>query len=150
MVTADEQRELQLENAEAEARFWSTFRDMNAETVEGHKQLVASSERVIAEGQSAAADAENKAAIARERLERIRRGEEVEGGLRKPLTWEDCERICREAGLTTSDIRHCVQVSRVSDAFGVETMMKALHEARERAERNTVRRLYRRIKQDCP
>src|ERR1700730_2449595 len=39
MVTADEQRALQLENAEADERFWSSVQDMNAGTVEGHKQL---------------------------------------------------------------------------------------------------------------
>jgi hypothetical protein len=31
MVTADEQRALQLENAEADAQFWSNFRDMKPE-----------------------------------------------------------------------------------------------------------------------
>jgi hypothetical protein len=145
MVTADEQRALQLENAEAEARFWSTFHDMNAEQVEGHKGLAALAERKIADGQSAAADAAAEAAVAKERVERIKRGENVEGGLGKPLTLEDYERILHEAGMTTSDIEHCVQVSQVCDAFGFETMIKAMLEATERARRNVVRRLHRRI-----
>ena len=99
------------------------------------------SSRFFANGQSAAADAEGKASVARERVERIKRGENVEGGLGKPLTWEDCERIFRECGLTKSDMEHCRQVGQVSDVFGFETMLKAIHEARERAERNTVRKL---------
>jgi hypothetical protein len=51
----------------------------------------------------------------------------------------------RDAGLTTGDIEHCVQVSRVSDAFGFEAMCKAIHEATEGVERNVVRQLHRRI-----
>ena len=70
---------------------------MNAETVEGHKGLVAKAERKIADGQSATANAAANAAIAKERIERLKRGENVEGGLGNPLSWEDCERIMREA-----------------------------------------------------
>jgi hypothetical protein len=84
MVTADEQCALQLENAEADAQFWLNFRDMNAEPVEGHKGLVAQAERKIADGQSATANAAANAAIAKERIERLKRGENVEGGLGKP------------------------------------------------------------------
>jgi hypothetical protein len=72
MVTADEQRALQLENAEADAQFWSNFRDMNAETVEDHKGLVAQAERKIADGQSATANAAANADIAKKRILRRR------------------------------------------------------------------------------
>jgi hypothetical protein len=145
MVTTDEQRALQLENAEADARFWSSMHDMSAEQVEGRKGLAASAERAVANGQFNMANAAANAAVAKDRVELIKRGENVEGGLGKPMTREDYERILREAGMTTSDIEHCVQVNRVSDAFGFEAMCKALHEARERAERKVVRRLHRRI-----
>jgi hypothetical protein len=47
MVTADEQRALQLENAETDAQFWSGIHDMNAGTVEDHKQLVVTAQRTI-------------------------------------------------------------------------------------------------------
>ena len=149
MVTADEQRALQLENAEADAQFWLNFRDMNAETVEGHKGLVAQAERKIADGQSATANAAANAAIAKERIERLKRGENVEGGLGKPLSWEDCERIMREAGLTAADMRYAMQVNAVSDAFGFETMLEAILDAKQRAERSVVHRLHRRIKQSA-
>jgi hypothetical protein len=39
MVTLDEQRALQLRNAEADERFWTQLRDMHAGTVEEHKEL---------------------------------------------------------------------------------------------------------------
>jgi len=70
---------------------------MNAETVEDHKGLVAQAERKIADGQSATANAAANVDIAKERIERLKRGENVEGGLGNPLSWEDCERIMREA-----------------------------------------------------
>jgi hypothetical protein len=149
MVTADEQRALQLENAEAEARFWEHLHSMSQEQVEDHKWLVALAECKITDGQSAASDAAAKAAIAKERIERIKRGENVEGGLGKPLSLEECHRIMREAGLTTGDIRHCEQMSTVCDVFGDESIFKAIWErvrrASERAERSVVRNLHRRI-----
>jgi hypothetical protein len=39
------------------------------------------------------------------------RGANIEGGLGKPLSWEDCERIMCEAGLTAADMRHAMQVN---------------------------------------
>jgi hypothetical protein len=77
MVTLDEQRALQLENAEADEEFWSSMRDANQEFADGHKRLVAVAERKIAELQSAAADAGAEAARAKERAERIKKGEDV-------------------------------------------------------------------------
>jgi hypothetical protein len=140
-----EKRALQLENAEADERFWSNMQDMNVGTVEDHKRLVANAERAIAGGQSAAADAAGKAAIAKERVERIKKGENVEGGP-KPFTSEDYERILRDAGWTKRDIEDSIQVAQVSNVFGFEAMMEETHKARERSERNVVRKLYRRIK----
>ena len=51
---------------------------------------------------------------AKERRERLQRGEDVPGGL---FTGEDAKRILREQGWSESDIRHCVQVHEVSEAF---------------------------------
>ena len=41
MVTPDEQRALQLENAEADERFWASLQDMHQSTVDDHKRLAA-------------------------------------------------------------------------------------------------------------
>jgi hypothetical protein len=71
------------------------------------------------------------------------------GGLGKPLSWEDWERIMREAGLTAADMRHARQVNAVADAFGFETMLEAILDANKRAERSVLRRLHRRIKQSA-
>ena len=100
-VTPDEQRSLQEENAKADEQFWSSLRDMHAEKVEGHKGLVATVERAIAAGQAGIAEADAKTAGAKERLDRLTRGEPVAGGFDKPITLKD---VVNEAGWTASEV----------------------------------------------
>jgi hypothetical protein len=69
----------------------------------------------------------------------------VAGGLGKPLTLADMRAILRGAGLTEADIADCTRVSEVSDALGFDTMLEALREARDRAERRALRAMHRRI-----
>ena len=142
MVTPDEQRAVQLENAEADERFWTRFKDFNEETAAGHKALAATAEQVAANQQAKAADAAAKAAAAKERAERIRRGDDVPGGIGKPFTREDAERILRNEGI---DPKECVRFSEVCDAFGFDEVGKILTTERDRAERAAVRALHRRI-----
>ena len=101
MVTADEWREAQLSAVEANARFWAGIRDMNQATADDHRGLVEVAEGAIARMRSAAADAGAKAAAARERAECIRRGEDVSGGIDRPLTRDDFHK----AGFTAADLR---------------------------------------------
>jgi hypothetical protein len=71
---------------------------MHAGTVEGHKGLAAKAEHTAAEGEAEMAKAASHREAARERRERLERGEDMPGGLGKPLTREDLERILRDAG----------------------------------------------------
>jgi hypothetical protein len=48
MVTVDEQRVLQLRNAEADERFWTSLHDQHAGTVEESKGLGTTVERRVA------------------------------------------------------------------------------------------------------
>jgi hypothetical protein len=108
--------------------------------------MVATAQRVIAKGQSAAETNASRAAAARERIARIPSGEEVSGGLGKPMTREDFERNMREAGMTASDIRHCEQLAELKEIAGEEdwkAVRDAIMDARERAERSAVRSLWR-------
>jgi len=151
MVTPDEQRALQLENAEADERFWSSLHDMHAETVEDHKGLAASVESSIAKGKASAADAAANAAAAKERAERIRNGEDVAGGLGKPMTSEDAEAIMRKAGMTKQDIEHCRRVNLLHELGGEEAFERYLSELWpkfERAERAAKKALVRRMLKD--
>ena len=85
MVTPDEQRALQLENAKADAGQWDRLHGIHAATAEDHKGLAATVASTIAKAEGHAAEAASNAKAARGRVERIERGENVEGGRGKPL-----------------------------------------------------------------
>jgi hypothetical protein len=106
MPTADEQRQLQKENAQADERFWSTLQDMHASTATDHKELAAKAQRSAADGEAAARDAEANAERAKERLTKVERGEDVQGGLGRPMTYGQTERMLLDVGLTKGDIKH--------------------------------------------
>jgi uncharacterized protein (DUF885 family) len=114
MVTPDEQRTLQLENAKADARFWAPVADMHTSNAEGHKGLIAVAERKVAEIEAERAKAAAYAEQANDRIARIERGEEVAGGLGKPMTYEDALAILRKAGFTKRDIRRLEAAGRAS------------------------------------
>jgi hypothetical protein len=145
MVTADEQRALQLENAEADERFWSSLHDMNQEQVDGHKALAASVKSKIAAGQTEATKAATNAAAARERVERIKKGDDVQGGLGKPI---DYRAILHKAGMTDGDIRECMDMAKLFEFDTDETEFKKFMDesvkASQRASEAVMRKLLRR------
>jgi hypothetical protein len=57
MPTPDELRDVQLENAKADQRFWEGLHDLHTDTIEGHKGVIAAAERAIANGEAGAANA---------------------------------------------------------------------------------------------
>lgn len=148
LVTADEQRALQLANAQAEERLWAGLADMHEGTAAGRQGLIATAELAQANAAAQGAKAAERAAAARERMARLERGEEVAGGLGQPMTYEDFEEALLRAGMTKADIAHCVQTYEVSEAFGFDAMMKALLDAQDRAERRALRALHRRIPEE--
>jgi hypothetical protein len=68
MPTLDEHQAVQLGRAQEDARFWQTLAEMHAEDIEGHKGLLATTQRAIAEREPQAADTAEKAQAAKERL----------------------------------------------------------------------------------
>jgi hypothetical protein len=144
MVTIEEVRTLQLENAAADQRFWNGLRDMHAEAAEGNKQLAVSAERKAAEAQAGAEAACAKAEAAKDRAERLKRGETVSGGLGKKPTREDFERILRDAGWTTKDIKNAETVARLSELGGFEELLDEIGERQKRTERAAARAVLRR------
>jgi Ni,Fe-hydrogenase III large subunit len=69
MVTADEQRALERENAEADARVWDNLQDMNAAMAEDLKGVATATSERIAAAETAAADAAANAAERKARIE---------------------------------------------------------------------------------
>ena len=139
MVTPDEMRALQFDNAKADAEAWDAIAGMHGWVVEGHEGLIASAERAKAAAAANHAKATEHAAAAKDRIARIERGEDVAGGLGKPVSLADL----LKAGFTKAEIAHCRQVHEVSEAFGFDTMTEAIWEARDRAERRELRALHR-------
>ena len=130
MVTLAEQCALQLENANADLRFWNGLAGMHAETIERHKALTVTAERKIADSEAERAKVAEKAAQARDRVARIERGEDVQGGgFGQPVTYDDVKRMLRGAGWTTSDIRHADLSNVVAEAIGEKPVFSTMIEA---------------------
>ena len=119
MVTPDEQRAIQEENAKDDERLWGALRDMNAASVDEHKQLIAKAEAKVAEHGRSAAEAAEKANAAQNRLERLKRGESVAGGFGKPLTREDCEAALKAAGMTAMASLPIGRAAMVAESQGL-------------------------------
>ena len=113
MVTPDEQRAIQEANAEDDERFWDAMRDIGASSVEGHKALIARAEAVIAKEAPRVAEAGEKVEAAKSRLERLKRGEDVAGGLGKPF---DVERALKAEGFTERDLRRMRLLASLTEA----------------------------------
>jgi hypothetical protein len=139
MVTPDEQRSLQLENAKAEEQFWMRLHELYEQRVEGQQKLVAGAESVIGRSRSASADAVAHAAAIKERIGRIEKGETVPGGLGRPMTRAD---VIALLGWTKSDERHAQRLAEMDeDAF--EEFLEECHKrarAVEKAASNAVLR----------
>ena len=140
MVTADEQRALQLENAKADAQFWDRMADMYAGTATDHKGLAARAERTAAEGEVERAKAAEHAARAKERVERIERGENVEGGLGKQQI--DVEAILIDAGWTKADFKRARLLNELGDGASEELLSEVMRR-HKRGEDAAVRAVHR-------
>jgi hypothetical protein len=138
-LTPDDLRGVQEENAKDDETAWGGIRDLNASGVEQHKSLIASAEKKIAEQTASAAEAAERAAVAKDRLERIKRGETVPSGLGKRL---DFAKLMRKAGITPSLLKRAELLgSLTAEEFegflekkhvGFEAMDKAMNrEARQ-------------------
>ncbi len=144
IVTPDEQTALQRENAEADVKLWETLQDMNASKAEGLKGVAALTSGQAAEAEAEAAKAAAEAARAKERLDKLAKGEAVAGGLGKPATREDMLKILKAAGMTLADIRHSRRLAALGkehfELFLQETL-KELRRAEKRIDRKVLRKL---------
>ena len=98
MVMPDELRALQLENAEAVERQWSALQAISEEKLAGHKAVATKLKQTIADDETAAAGAGSQASRAKDRITRLKAGENV-AGIDKPLD------LIREFGFTMRGLR---------------------------------------------
>jgi hypothetical protein len=141
MPTMDDHQAVQLERAQADARFWETLAEMHTDDIEGHKGLLAIAQRKIAEGEPLAADTAAKAKAAKDRLARVEQGEDV-AGIGPPLTRKD---ILRLTGMTEAKLRHCERVAGISAAGEAwwQLMVDEAHRRKANVERAVVRQVHR-------
>ena len=131
IVTPDDQRAVQEENAKDDEQMWDALRDMSESSVTRNKGLVAAAEKRIAEETAAAAAAAERVTAARERLDRLKRGESVAGGLGRKL---DRDAMIEAMGLTQSEARDLMDIANLTEGElkllpGVEEMDKAKQRA---------------------
>jgi hypothetical protein len=144
VVTPDEQRALQLENAKADAKLWSSLQSMHASTVEDHKALATTVTDTMAQNEAAAAEAASNAMAAQNRIERIERGENVEGGLGRPMTHKKWIAL---TGFTPSDLRRVELVGALNDVEFEEFirgLRREMNRASDRISIATARKILRR------
>jgi hypothetical protein len=141
MVTPEEQGAVQEENFKDDERFWEALRDSGAGIVEGHKELFAKAEKTIAEHAPRVEEAGENVQAARDRLERLKRGESVSGGLGKRL---DFEAELKAAGFTTRQLRRMRLLGSLTKAE-FEQMLAAVHfaDATSKAAERETRRIIR-------
>ena len=146
MVTIDETRELQRQNAEADLKFWTDHKDYQAALAEDLKGLSGEYQRKSADAETGAKGAAGHIAAAQDRIERLDKGEALTGGLGKPLTYEDAIGIMKAAGMTDGDIRHIQNVgtlSKIGAHDEYEQECKNAHDRAIRAEKSIARKILR-------
>jgi hypothetical protein len=141
MVTPEEQGAVQEENFKDDERFWEALRDSGAGIVEGHKELIAKAEKTIAEHAPRVEEAGENVQAARDRLERLKRGESVSGGLGKKF---DVVAAMKAAGWTPSMMRHARLLASLTEAELKQAISRAhVSGAVDRAVNREVRRIIR-------
>ena len=148
MPTPHEQRDVQLENARVDQRFWDGLHGVHADAIEGHKGVIAAAERAIANGEAGVANAAIHAKTAKERVEQIERGDTAEGGFGKPLTRKEAEGMMMEAGMTCADIRRCVRMAELPRELYETILSEVMRRTRlaENAAKNAVWRAFQRLR----
>jgi hypothetical protein len=146
IVTPDEQRAAQEEYFADEAQISETMRDMAEGSIAGHKRVIAKAESAIAKAQPAAETFAADAAEARDRLDKLKRGESVSGGLGKR---PDPLGMFKAAGWTPREIKRAGRLATLTEEE-FETLRKridlatnAADEAIDREARRLIRERWR-------
>jgi hypothetical protein len=138
MPILDDRQAVQLERAEADARFWETLADMQTSDMEGHKELLTTVQRAIAEREPLVVDTAAKAEAAKARVEK---GGAV-AGIPAPMRRADLLRI---SGMTEAQAQHCQRVAGIA-AAGEDWWRRMIGEEQQRkakVEKAVVKQLHR-------
>jgi hypothetical protein len=136
--TSDDLRSVQAANTRQDTDLWETMRDVQTADVEERKAALTAMQQSIAERERAAEAATAIAKAARDRLERIERGEEMHGGISQRR--DSMKDILKNFGWTLSDIRHARRLTEISDANGEwEKLISDISQRRRQVEKVATR-----------
>jgi hypothetical protein len=141
MPSLDERRTLQIANAEADERFWSGLHDMQHEQSAGKKDLAETATRQATEHGKEADHARQNAEAARERLARLKRGEDLVGGTGKGLS--NKEMIALIGGPAAA--RRALKVNAIFRAGADKEMLDEQGKRAARLETRVINEFYRKI-----
>jgi hypothetical protein len=141
MVTPDEQRALQLENAKTDVNGWSYLHAVADTRAERDEKLVAVFSDNMARQKEAAAIAETEKKAAQARVEAIDRGESV-GGFGKPM---DRAAILKAAGITEADARHYELIAAAISDEHLKEFSKICWDLQEKGEQRRQLKAIRQI-----
>jgi hypothetical protein len=131
MVTPVEQRDLQLRNAQADEQLWTTIGSMFEANVADLKEHADLTERKIVDAKPQITNADAKAATARDRVARLKKGETVSGGFGKPRTLED---MIAALGMSKRELRRCRAVAELCQSESdFKTMVNEITRAADRS-----------------
>src|SRR5208282_6373409 len=97
----------------------------------------------IAKAEALRQHAGDNAARAKDRVARIERGEDVKGGLGKPL---DPNKVLRDLGFTKADIDQCVQSAAIDRLGMFDDLITEMQRRRELSEKAAHRAIWRRVR----
>lgn len=146
MVTPDEQRALQLENAATDKDQWSAIHGLFAGLAKDQGGLAAKAKKASEESEAQAVDAAAKAAVAQENIERLQKGEDVPGGLSKQRPIEE---MLRAAGWTDADFAHMRiigEITEIAGEAGFQKLLDATNKDRDRRELIVARSVLRQLR----
>jgi hypothetical protein len=130
-VTDDDIRTVQRENAEADKDFWAGLEQLNADMAKRKKDFGEFVLREAADIKAAQEAATKQIAAANARLDQLAKGENVKGGLGRPV---DPEKILRDAGVTAKELRRWKQTAFISDMGAFDELLKEATSSMRRAE----------------
>jgi hypothetical protein len=130
-----------IEIAEHNAGLWTKVREHTLATVEDQRALVAKLTTKIAESEKLAADAAGFAAADRDKVERLKAGEDVDIGKKVDFRAE-----LLKAGFTEADLRHAKRLNAVIEAglTTIEELSSFEVDSGDQRGRDFVDKLYRR------
>ena len=137
MVTGDERRALQLEAAKADLKFWEVMQESNEEMSGGYRAMATDADRHSTAAKQAAEGAAKHAAAAKNRIDRLDRGEDIGA-----TTKVDMRALAHSVGITDADMRHWANVARIYKVGAENEYLNAIGPDQQR-ERRIARKILR-------